>query len=87
MAILQDLSVEALQAQLAALVEENTKLKAAKSNGHGFKVTAKGGVSMYGLGRFPVTLYNSQWLALIDRIPDLQAFLTANADKLATKGE
>jgi hypothetical protein len=50
-----------------------------------FKVSDKGGVSVYGLGRFPVTLYYEQWIKLLDRAPDLREFLEANKDKLKLK--
>ena len=49
------------------------------------KVTEKGAVSMYGLGRFPVTLYYSQWVKLIERIEDVKAFIEANKAKLSIK--
>lgn len=76
-----------LIAELAKLREENAKLKAkaAARSTISFKVTEKGGVSAYGLGRFPVTLYLSQWDRLIKSMPDLENFLVENASKLATK--
>ena len=49
------------------------------------KVTDKGGVSLYGLGRFPVTLYASQWDRLIGSIDQVKAFVEANRSLLATK--
>ena len=51
-----------------------------------FKVSAKGGVSLYGLGRYPVTLYYEQWIKLLDRVDQLRGFLEANkgAMKLRT---
>ena len=49
-----------------------------------YKVGAKGGVSVYGLGRFPVTLYVDQWRALIDELPHLMEFIEANAAALKT---
>ncbi|MGA3028959.1 MAG: hypothetical protein ABSF98_29830, partial [Bryobacteraceae bacterium] len=49
------------------------------------KVSEKGAVSVYGLGRFPVTLYQEQWLKLLDRADDIRAFITRNADKLKKK--
>jgi hypothetical protein len=65
--------------------KENTSLKQATSSGLGMKVSAKGAVSVYGLGRFPVTLYKGQWEALINRIPTIQAFITANESKLTVR--
>ena len=49
------------------------------------KVTETGGVSMYGLGRFPVTLYRGQWERLIEAVPSLQAFIETNAALLSVK--
>ncbi len=50
-----------------------------------FRVSEKGGVSVYGLGRFPVTLYYEQWTRLLDTVPDLKAFLEENKSKLKLK--
>jgi hypothetical protein len=50
-----------------------------------FKVSDKGGVSVYGLGRFPVTLYYEQWIKLLDRTQDLRDFLEENKSKLKLK--
>ncbi len=52
-----------------------------------FRVGEKGGVSVYGLGRFPVTLYYEQWIRLLDAVPQLRAFLEENkgAGKLKLK--
>jgi hypothetical protein len=52
-----------------------------------FKVGDKGGVSVYGMGRFPVTLYVEQWDRLIAAVPELAAYLDANRGRLRTKGE
>jgi hypothetical protein len=68
---------EELKARLAELESRQQR-----SSGLSFKVSDKGGVSVYGLGRFPVTLYYEQWLRLLDRADDLRAFLEANKDKL-----
>jgi hypothetical protein len=78
MTVLKDLSQE----QLIAMVQA---LQAKQSAGNGFKVTEKGGVSVYGLGRFPVTLYASQWENLFDKVEALKAFIATNKDKLAVK--
>lgn len=72
------------------LKKENEDLKAklvAKAPKVTLKVSEKGGVSAYGLGRFPVTLYRDQWLRLLDQNDAIRAFLAANADKLSTKGD
>ncbi len=49
------------------------------------KVSEKGGVSLYGLGRFPVTLYKEQWAKLLDMADEIRAFLKDNDSKLKTK--
>ena len=71
---------EELKAQLEAL-----KAKEARSGSMTFKVSDKGGVSVYGLGRFPVTLYYEQWIKLLDRAQDLRDFLEENKGKLKMK--
>ena len=58
-----------------------------KGFGVNFKVSAKGAVSVYGLGRFPVTLYREQWIRLLERADDLKAFMEEHAGELAKKGE
>ena len=81
--------LELMQAQLNALQADNAKLEEAlnaKATAKlSFKVGPSGGISVYGLGRFPVTLYISQWNALFDAIPRLQAFAKANVALLKTK--
>ncbi len=70
------------QADLIALV---TKLQSAPAKRLTMKITEKGGMSVYGLGRFPVTLYGSQWDALLSHADDIRAFLDTNRTLLATK--
>jgi len=70
--------IEALKAELAKRPEAG-KLR--------LKVSPKGGLSVYGLGRFPVTLYKSQWLRLIGFIEEIKAFIKANDKLLKEKGE
>jgi len=85
MATLQDQtkpSNEQLLAMVDALKAENLKLR---QRGNNIKVSAKGAISVYGLGRFPVTLYLSQWERLLAMKPELEAFFVANVDKLSTK--
>lgn len=72
---------EEMAAMIAALKAENDKLTKAKTLSGGIKVSEKGAVSVYGLGRFPVTLYKEQWAKLATMIPNIQAFIVAN-DKL-----
>lgn len=50
-----------------------------------FKVSAKGAVSVYGLGRFPVTLYHEQWRRLLSSVPALETFLEQNKSQLKSK--
>ena len=57
-----------------------------KNNGNlTFKVSDKGGVSVYGLGRFPVTLYYEQWVRLLAVTESLREFIEANKEKLKMK--
>jgi hypothetical protein len=89
--ILPDLSqgVEGLAAELRRLKAENAKLREenSKKGPFGLKVTEKGGVSVYGMGRFPVTLYREQWERLLAKKEEILKFLDDNASKLSTKGE
>jgi hypothetical protein len=84
MAVLKNLKQEA-ELELARLREENAMLKRATSSS--MKVSAKGGVSVYGLGRWPITLYRSQWESLLGQKESILAFIEANKASLATKGE
>jgi hypothetical protein len=68
-------SYEELKARLAEL-EKQTPGR--RSGNLEFKVGEKGGVSVYGLGRFPVTLYYEQWIRLLDAVPQLRTFLEEN---------
>ncbi|MCB0308059.1 MAG: hypothetical protein KDD48_01695 [Bdellovibrionales bacterium] len=76
---------EELQNEIARLKAENEALKKTTSKGLSLKVSEKGGVSVYGLGRFPVTLYKEQWLKLLDMTDDIRDFIAANDSKLKTK--
>ena len=67
-------------AQMEALLAAASKPKAIT-----MKVGEKGGLSIYGLGRFPITLYRSQWERLLGCKPQIEAFITANSHLLATK--
>ncbi len=70
---------EELMRRIADLEKE---VRGRKSGDLEFKVSEKGGVSVYGLGRFPVTLYYEQWIRLLDRADTLRAFLEENKGKL-----
>ena len=74
-----------LKAELEKLKAENEALKARGSRSVSLKVSEKGGVSVYGLGRFPVTLYKEQWEKLLAMTDEIKAFITENASKLKTK--
>ena len=74
-----------MKAELERLKAENEALKNRSNRAISVKVSEKGGVSIYGLGRFPVTLYKEQWLRLLDMADDIRAFIRDNADRLKTK--
>ena len=80
------MSDEELKAELERLRNENAALKKGAATGITMKVSEKGAVSIYGMGRFPVTLYKEQWLKLLDMSDDIRAFILANDAKLKTKG-
>jgi len=74
-----------MKAELERLRAENDALKRTKEKGLTFKIAEKGGLSVYGLGRFPVTLYKEQWIRLLDMNEDIRTFISVNNDKLKTK--
>ena len=74
-----------LKAELEKLKAENAALKARGSKGVSMKVSEKGGVSVYGLGRFPVTLYQEQWLKLLDMAEDIRSFIREHEGQLKKK--
>ncbi len=78
---------EDLQRELDRLKEENAALKKTSSRGLSLKVSAKGAVSLYGMGRFPVTLYKEQWLKLLDMNDQIRSFIKANERDLKTKDQ
>jgi len=80
------MSEEDLRAELERLKAENEALKGKATRATSIRVSEKGGVSVYGLGRFPVTLYKEQWLKLLDMAEDIRTFIAANEAKLKTKG-
>jgi len=75
-----------VKAELERLRAENANLKRTASRGITLKVSEKGGVSVYGLGRFPVTLYKEQWTKLLDMADEIRAFIRDNDASLKTKG-
>lgn len=76
---------DALQAEVDRLKAENAALKAQATRSVSIKVSEKGGVSVYGLGRFPVTLYKEQWAKLLDMADDIRAFLKEHDAQLKAK--
>ena len=74
-----------VQAELERLRAENAALRARGSRGVSLKVSEKGGVSVYGLGRFPVTLYKEQWAKLLDMADEIRAFIKAHDGELKAK--
>ena len=76
-----------LQAELERLKAENAALKSRNVGGRAIsmKVSEKGGLSVYGLGRFPVTLYQEQWLKLLALADDIRAFIKENEGQLKKK--
>ncbi|HET8939683.1 MAG TPA: hypothetical protein VFN67_39865 [Polyangiales bacterium] len=81
------MSDEEMKNELERLRQENARLKQRGSKGVSMKVSEKGGVSVYGLGRFPVTLYKEQWEKLLDMADDIRAFIGENQSKLKIKEE
>jgi hypothetical protein len=78
---------EDLKAELERLRAENERLKNRSGRGVSLKVSEKGGVSVYGLGRFPVTLYKEQWRRLLDMGDEIRTFIKENEGKLKAKPE
>jgi hypothetical protein len=76
-----------LRAELERLKAENERLKNQGTRSVSLKVSEKGGVSVYGLGRFPVTLYKEQWTKLLAMADEIRAFITANDSRLKSKGD
>jgi hypothetical protein len=79
------MSDEDLKAELERLRSENSALKKGASGGIRMKVSEKGAVSVYGMGRFPVTLYKEQWLRLLDMSDEIRSFIAANQARLKAK--
>ncbi len=83
---MSDMTPEQMKEELERLRTENEELKKRSEKGLSLKVSQKGGVSVYGLGRFPVTLYKEQWEKLLDMSDDIRAFIQENEPQLKTKG-
>ena len=80
------MSDDDLKAELERLRSENAALKKGAATGISMKVSEKGAVSIYGMGRFPLTLYKEQWLKLLDMSSEIRGFIAANDARLKTKG-
>jgi hypothetical protein len=80
------MSDEDIRAELERLRSENAALKKSSSKGVSMKVSEKGGLSVYGLGRFPITLYKEQWTKLLDLSEEIRAFIKTHDSELKTKG-
>jgi hypothetical protein len=74
------------RAELERLRAENERLKRTQSRGVTLKVSEKGGVSVYGMGRFPVTLYKEQWTKLLDMADEIRDFIRDHESELKAKG-
>ena len=81
------MSDDDLRAELERLRKENESLKKGAAKGISMKVSEKGGLSIYGLGRFPVTLYYEQWNRLLGAADEIKAFLEENKSKLKLKDQ
>src|SRR5437879_2829092 len=81
-----DMTDEDLKAELERLKTENEQLKSQRGRSVSLKVSEKGGVSVYGLGRFPVTLYKEQWTKLLAMGDQIKSFIEQN-DHLLKKKE
>jgi len=79
------MSEEELKAELEKLKKENSELKKASSKALQCKVSQKGAVSLYGLGRFPVTLYKEQWEKVLSFTGEIKKFIEEHNDELSVK--
>ena len=76
---------EDMQSELERLRAENESLKKAGRGKLAMKVSEKGALSVYGMGRFPVTLYKEQWLRLLTMADEIKTFIAANDANLKSK--
>jgi hypothetical protein len=74
-----------LKAELERLKAENERLKGQRAASTSLRVSEKGGVSVYGLGRFPVTLYKEQWTKLLAMADEIREFIKAHDAELKAK--
>jgi hypothetical protein len=83
--MLQRKDFETTEAYIAALEAENSQMKDEAAQPLRLKVSDKGGMSIYGLGRFPVTLYKGQWKRLLADVKRIEEFLSAHDAELKNK--
>ena len=81
------MSDDDLRAELQRLKAENEQLKSQRGRSVSLKVSEKGGLSVYGLGRFPVTLYKEQWTRLLAMADEIRVFIREHDAQLKAKGE
>jgi len=79
------MSESELKAELERLKAENARLKNKGAAGLSLKVSEKGGLSLYGVGRFPVTLYKEQWRKILGMAGEIEEFIKKNESLLKTK--
>ncbi len=79
------MSDEDLRAELERLRAENERLKNKSVRGLSLKVSEKGAVSLYGVGRFPVTLYKEQWRKILGMAQEIEEFIQKNEASLKAK--
>ena len=79
------MSDDSIREELERLRAENAALRKTSAKGISMKVSEKGGLSIYGLGRFPITLYKEQWTKLLDMAEDIRTFLKTNDAQLKSK--
>jgi hypothetical protein len=80
------MSDDDLKAELARLKAENEALKAKEKRGTYLRVSEKGGVSLYGMRRFPITFYREEWERILGMADEVRGFIAAHASELKTKG-
>jgi len=83
--VADEMTDEQMKEELERLRAENASLKTRGEKGLSLKVSQKGGVSVYGLGRFPVTLYKEQWTRLLDMSDEIRTFIEHNEGQLKTR--
>jgi hypothetical protein len=81
----QAMSDDDLKAEIERLRAENDQLKNRGTRGLSLKVSEKGALSLYGVGRFPVTLYKEQWVKILGMKEEIESFIEKNAHALKTK--